>query len=85
MNLGLLFQNHVLWTGMVAWILAQVLKVPLDLRSLLFQREVHDMPLSCLPIHEVLASSDGQGKISGQGALSHLRFGPDNGKSCHWE
>jgi uncharacterized protein len=31
MNLGPLLQNHVLWTGMVAWILAQVLKVPVDL------------------------------------------------------
>ena len=31
MNLGPLFQNHVLWTGIVAWILAQVLKVPVDL------------------------------------------------------
>ncbi|HEX7621011.1 MAG TPA: divergent PAP2 family protein [Anaerolineales bacterium] len=31
MNLGSLLQNHVLWTGMVGWILAQVLKVPVDL------------------------------------------------------
>jgi acid phosphatase family membrane protein YuiD len=31
MNLGHLLQNHVLWTGMVAWILAQALKIPVDL------------------------------------------------------
>ncbi len=31
MNLGPILQNHVLWTGMVGWILAQVLKVPVDL------------------------------------------------------
>jgi len=31
MNLGTILQNHVLWTGMVGWILAQVLKVPVDL------------------------------------------------------
>ncbi len=31
MNLGAILQNHVLWTGMAGWILAQVLKVPLDL------------------------------------------------------
>jgi acid phosphatase family membrane protein YuiD len=30
MNIGLILQNHVLWTGMVAWLLAQVLKIPLD-------------------------------------------------------
>lgn len=31
MNIGAILQNHVLWTGMVGWILAQVLKVPVDL------------------------------------------------------
>ncbi len=31
MNIGALFQNHVLWTGMAGWFLAQVLKVPFDL------------------------------------------------------
>ncbi|HEX7540846.1 MAG TPA: divergent PAP2 family protein [Anaerolineales bacterium] len=31
MNIGPLLQNHVLWTGIVGWVLAQVLKVPLDL------------------------------------------------------
>jgi uncharacterized protein len=31
MNLGPLLQNHVLWTGMAGWVLAQVLKVPFDL------------------------------------------------------
>ena len=31
MNLGLILQNHVLLTGMVGWILAQALKIPLDL------------------------------------------------------
>jgi len=31
MNIGPLLQNHVLWTGMAAWFLAQVLKVPVDL------------------------------------------------------
>ena len=30
MNLDLLLQNHVLWTGMTGWFLAQVLKIPLD-------------------------------------------------------
>jgi len=30
MNIGLILQNRVLWTGMVAWVLAQILKVPLD-------------------------------------------------------
>jgi acid phosphatase family membrane protein YuiD len=30
MNLALLFQNKVLWTGMAAWIVAQALKIPLD-------------------------------------------------------
>lgn len=30
MNLDLLLQNHVLWTGMAGWFLAQVLKIPLD-------------------------------------------------------
>lgn len=31
MNFEALFQNHVLWTGMAGWFLAQVLKVPVDL------------------------------------------------------
>jgi acid phosphatase family membrane protein YuiD len=31
MNIGPLLQNHVLWTGMAAWFLAQALKVPMDL------------------------------------------------------
>jgi acid phosphatase family membrane protein YuiD len=30
MNLGALLQNHVLWTGMVGWFLAQALKIPVD-------------------------------------------------------
>jgi len=30
MNLGGLFQNHVLWTSFAGWILAQVLKIPVD-------------------------------------------------------
>jgi hypothetical protein len=30
MNLGLILQNHVLWTGMAAWFMAQILKIPLD-------------------------------------------------------
>ncbi len=30
MNIGPLLQNHVLWTGMVGWFLAQALKVPVD-------------------------------------------------------
>ena len=30
MNLGALFQNHVLITMMTAWLLAQVIKIPLD-------------------------------------------------------
>jgi acid phosphatase family membrane protein YuiD len=30
MNIGLILQNHVLWTSMIAWFLAQALKVPLD-------------------------------------------------------
>jgi acid phosphatase family membrane protein YuiD len=30
MNIGALLQNHVLWTGMVGWLLAQVLKIPVD-------------------------------------------------------
>jgi len=30
MNLGPLLQNHVLWTGMAGWFLAQVLKVLID-------------------------------------------------------
>jgi acid phosphatase family membrane protein YuiD len=30
MNLGTLLQNHVLWTGMAGWLLAQALKIPLD-------------------------------------------------------
>jgi uncharacterized protein len=31
MNLGGIFQNHVLLTGLASWILAQVLKIPFDL------------------------------------------------------
>jgi acid phosphatase family membrane protein YuiD len=31
MNLGTVLQNHVLLTGLVAWILAQALKIPIDL------------------------------------------------------
>jgi acid phosphatase family membrane protein YuiD len=30
MNLAPILQNHILWTAMVGWILAQVLKVPID-------------------------------------------------------
>jgi len=30
MSLGSLFQNHVLWTAMAGWILAQLLKIPVD-------------------------------------------------------
>jgi acid phosphatase family membrane protein YuiD len=30
MKLAAIFQNHVLWTSMAAWVLAQVLKIPLD-------------------------------------------------------
>jgi acid phosphatase family membrane protein YuiD len=30
MNIGALLQNHVLWTGIVGWLLAQVLKIPVD-------------------------------------------------------
>jgi acid phosphatase family membrane protein YuiD len=30
MNIGPLIQNHVLWTGMVGWFLASVLKIPVD-------------------------------------------------------
>jgi acid phosphatase family membrane protein YuiD len=30
MNLNLLFQNHVLWTAMAGWFLAQAVKVPVD-------------------------------------------------------
>jgi acid phosphatase family membrane protein YuiD len=31
MNLGSIFQNHVLLTGLASWILAQALKIPIDL------------------------------------------------------
>jgi acid phosphatase family membrane protein YuiD len=31
MNLGNILQNHVLLTGLASWILAQVLKIPIDL------------------------------------------------------
>jgi acid phosphatase family membrane protein YuiD len=31
MNLGTIFQNHVLLTGLASWILAQALKIPIDL------------------------------------------------------
>jgi uncharacterized protein len=31
MNLVGIFQNHVLLTGLIAWILAQALKIPIDL------------------------------------------------------
>jgi uncharacterized protein len=31
MNLGAIFQNHVLLTGLAGWILAQALKIPIDL------------------------------------------------------
>ena len=30
MNLGALFQNHVLITMLTAWLLAQIIKLPLD-------------------------------------------------------
>jgi len=30
MNFGGLFQNHVLWTGMAGWFVAQLLKVPVN-------------------------------------------------------
>jgi acid phosphatase family membrane protein YuiD len=30
MNFDTLLQNHVLWTGMAGWFLAQVLKIPVD-------------------------------------------------------
>ena len=30
MNLGALFQNKVLIAGLVAWLLAQIIKLPLD-------------------------------------------------------
>ena len=30
MNFGVILQNKVLWTGMAGWILAQVLKIPID-------------------------------------------------------
>jgi acid phosphatase family membrane protein YuiD len=30
MNFGVILQNKVLWTGMVGWILAQTLKIPID-------------------------------------------------------
>ena len=30
MNLGLVFQNHVLWTILVAWAIAQILKTPMN-------------------------------------------------------
>ncbi len=31
MNLGNVLQNHVLLTGLASWILAQALKIPIDL------------------------------------------------------
>jgi len=31
MNLGEIYQNHVLLTGLASWILAQALKIPIDL------------------------------------------------------
>jgi len=31
MNIGAVLQNHVLWTGMAGWFLAQALKIPVDL------------------------------------------------------
>ena len=31
MNIGALLHNHVFWTGMVGWFLAQALKIPVDL------------------------------------------------------
>jgi uncharacterized protein len=30
MNFGAVLENHVLWTAIVAWLLAQVLKIPID-------------------------------------------------------
>jgi acid phosphatase family membrane protein YuiD len=30
MNLAPILQNHILWTAMVGWILAQALKIPID-------------------------------------------------------
>jgi acid phosphatase family membrane protein YuiD len=30
MNIGPIIQNHVLWTGMAGWFLAQALKIPID-------------------------------------------------------
>jgi acid phosphatase family membrane protein YuiD len=30
MNFGNLIQNHVLWTGLAGWFLAQALKIPVD-------------------------------------------------------
>ena len=30
MNIGTVLQNHVLWTGMAGWFLAQLLKIPVD-------------------------------------------------------
>jgi acid phosphatase family membrane protein YuiD len=30
MNFGTLLQNHVLWTAMAGWFLAQLLKIPVD-------------------------------------------------------
>jgi acid phosphatase family membrane protein YuiD len=30
MNIGPLLQNHVLWTGIVGWLLAQTIKIPVD-------------------------------------------------------
>ena len=30
MNLGALFQNKVLIAGLIAWALAQIIKIPLD-------------------------------------------------------
>ncbi len=30
MNLAALLQNHILWTAMVGWILAQALKIPIN-------------------------------------------------------
>jgi uncharacterized protein len=30
MNIGTILQNHVLWTGMAGWFVAQLLKIPVD-------------------------------------------------------
>jgi acid phosphatase family membrane protein YuiD len=30
MSFSILLQNHILWTGMAGWFLAQVIKVPID-------------------------------------------------------